>query len=1051
MKNLKISAKITASFLIVAVLSGLAGVVGLITVSAEHRNINLLNKRMGLGIAAARMTHNVHEQRAAFSCGTVYYYLGNRDAFEKSWKDVQTLSAVFESYAARLKEMLVLEESQLRLRQFKNEYAEFAAVREMFFAMFRDEDIPRERVNDALKNLSDISIKLSRTGMAFTDYIDGVTDRQVADSRRLTRRVVLFLFFLILVAVNSALILGGYTARIISRPVNACIDRIKKLLDEGDLHSPVEVFDSNDESGKLSRIMRDTVSTYGSIIREQARILSSMAGGNYVHQHIMTYNGDLAAIKDANNMLQNSLNTARQRAEEAQTKSKAAMDDLVRKTYHLDIVAEISKFTYWEFNVETDRLAFSYHFTEEFGYSPGEIKSVGYNDRVARDPPSKWIDIVHPEDRGHILQELNDYVMGETNLYRSELRIRNKKGEYLWALTAGRAVKWIDGRPSLMIGGLFNINDIKKTESASTAKSQFLASMSHEIRTPMNAIIGMSELIRTDNLDSHQLMFVNDIKNMSRMLLQIINDILDFSKIEAGKMELNCIHFNLRELYDEISSLNHFLANSKGLEFKRTFSDDVPRIVYGDDVRIRQIITNLLNNAVKYTTEGMVHFRVRLAREESGEYIVFEVEDTGIGIRPEDFQRVFETFEQVDRRKNRSITGTGLGLPISRRLVELMNGRIEIQSEYGKGSVFAAFLPLVKGDPSKVAQSETVNRIVTSGAVKVLVVDDSSVNLKVALAYLETYNIHADTAGSGAEALQMIRQKQYHLIFMDHMMPEMDGLEVAARIRSMSAQWCKEVPIVALSANALTGVRELFLENGMNDFVSKPINAVELNRTLLKWLPRDLFALSKPMETKNRPAPEGHTEAGPIDRAAGVANSAGNETFYLQLLANFRASHSQDIALINEALDKQDYKPARLIAHTLKSTATLIGAQALSAAAQAAEHALAGGDFNLTGIRENLGREHAAVLRELAEMIPAEAEQTASGGELDKARALALIKKLEPLLKINSTDCLNLLDDIRKTLSPAGPAAAQVISFIESFDFAEAFAVTKQLKKKIAG
>ncbi|MDR3336855.1 MAG: response regulator [Treponema sp.] len=479
----------------------------------------------------------------------------------------------------------------------------------------------------------------------------------------------------------------------------------------------------------------------------------------------------------------------------------------------------------------TMNASISYHFQDEFGYAPDEISKIGYYDRAIESPPSKWIDIVHPDDAGRIMRDIEDYVSGVSAKYKSELRVRHKNGEYLWVVSSGQAISRKNGKPSYMIGGLFNINHLKRTESANTAKSLFLASMSHEIRTPMNSIIGMSDLMRTDNLDEKQRDFFDDIKKMSRTLLQIINDILDFSKIESGKMELAPVHFNLADLFDNVMSLNRFMAERKGLEFRCGFDDEAPRVVYGDDVRIRQIITNILGNAIKYTQEGFVDFRVKRVVENGRDYTAFIVEDTGIGIRRENFSKLFDWYVQADVPKNRVISGTGLGLPISKRFTDMMDGRVEVQSEYGKGSVFTVLLPLEKGDPDKIERTALGARVIAGDGVNALVVDDNAINLKVALAYLEGHNIRSDTANSGREALQKIREKQYDIIFMDHMMPDMDGLETTARIRAWEAEQRNEkrreppkgIPIIALSANAVTGTKELFLGSGMDDFLYKPI------------------------------------------------------------------------------------------------------------------------------------------------------------------------------------------------------------------------------------
>ncbi|MDR3172449.1 MAG: PAS domain S-box protein [Treponema sp.] len=734
-----------------------------------------------------------------------------------------------------------------------------------------------------------------------------------------------------------------------------------------------------------------------------------------------------------------------------------AEEELRLKRNHLDLMADINKFTYWEANAGTDKITFSYHLEREFGYSPGEITKIGVYDRVIRDPPSKWIDIVHPDDFGRVMRDIEDYVSGVANYYRSELRMRHKNGAYLWAVTSGRGIKWKDGKPVVVIGGIFNIDDLKRTESANTAKSRFLASMSHEIRTPMNAIIGMSDLIRMDNMDARQKEFFHDLRIMSRSLLQIINDILDFSKIESNKMELALVHFDLLNLYDNIVSLNRFMAENKGLEFRYRFDDDVPHIVYGDDLRIRQIVTNLLGNAIKYTEDGFVDFQVKRVTENDQVYTAFQVEDSGIGVREEHFSKLFDWYEQFDTPKNRGITGTGLGLPITKRFTDMMHGHIDVKSTYGKGSVFTVLLPLPEGDPDKVKHTAALSLYVTDGSAKVLVVDDNAINLKVAVAYLEKHNIRADAVESGIEALKKIKEKQYHLIFMDHMMPEMDGIETTARIRGVDKVWHRTVPIIALSANAVSGARELFLGSGMNDFLYKPIDAQELNRLLVKWLPPEIIT-PKPLlasTTGTESLEYGENNGGLlIDRTVGIANAVGSKPLYQQLLTDFKFSHSMDMQNITTALEAEDQQSARRIAHTLKSTANLIGAKTLGAAALAVEKALEVKSKAVPLAKstwDTLEKEFNAVMAELELIAPAPVRKTYKAGDLDITRALAFIQKLEPLLKSSSASSLNLLDTIREVLAPAGEEYEELIARIEDFDFPEAAEILNQIREKIAG
>lgn len=464
----------------------------------------------------------------------------------------------------------------------------------------------------------------------------------------------------------------------------------------------------------------------------------------------------------------------------------------------------------------------------------------------------------------------------------------------------------------------------RTAKAASEAKSRFLASTSHEIRTPLNAIIGISKLIQTDNLNKTQQEYIEDIRKTSQTLLAIINDILDLSKIEAGKMSLFPVHFSLPELFDNLYSMARFAVNSRNLEFRTGYDKTLPELIYADNIRIRQIITNILNNAIKYTRQGFVGFHLTRTVREGRNFLAILIEDSGPGIRQEDIPRIFQSFEQLDGERNRGIIGTGLGLAITKRLVDLMDGAIEVESVYDKGSLFRVLLPLTIGDPAKIERKGQDEPVKAPATFQTLVVDDNALNRKVALAYLARHGIQAETAESGEEALEKAAQRNYDIIFMDQMMPGMDGLETTRRIRSLSETY-RETPIIALSANVMEGSREAFFKAGMNDFLPKPIEGRELNRVLSRWLPmQDGAAVRFPLPAKNQsPKPS-------IDRELGLKNAAGDEELYGQLLEGFKENHAGDEAAIRKALAQGDRHEAWRLAHTLKSTAALIGAEELS-------------------------------------------------------------------------------------------------------------------------
>lgn len=384
------------------------------------------------------------------------------------------------------------------------------------------------------------------------------------------------------------------------------------------------------------------------------------------------------------------------------------------------------------------------------------------------------------------------------------------------------------------------LNAAKDTaEKANNAKTDFLSNMSHEIRTPLNAIVGFSQGLLEEDLPPSAKEEVEDIINASQSLLQIVNGILDISKIEANKLEIVNTEYSFKKVFDELVTLTKGRIGDKPLEFRYNYDHSIPPVLYGDHVRIKQIILNLLTNAVKYTKQGYVDFNISSVCNGDVCRLIISVEDSGIGIKKENIDKLFNKFERFDLEKNITIEGTGLGLAITKKLVELMNGQIVVQSKYGEGSKFTAaidqrIIPKTLEELSEdLSSNEDTSTFVGCGN-KILVVDDNMINLKVAARLLKTYNVDVELVTSGKECINKILEgNMYELILLDDMMPHMTGVETLKNLQKIIGF---NIPTVALTANAISGMREKYLENGFDDYLSKPIDKVELEKVLKKFL-----------------------------------------------------------------------------------------------------------------------------------------------------------------------------------------------------------------------
>ena len=599
-----------------------------------------------------------------------------------------------------------------------------------------------------------------------------------------------------------------------------------------------------------------------------------------------------------------------------------------------------------------------------------------------------------------------------------------------------------------------------RAESASQAKSDFLANMSHEIRTPINAVLGMNEMIIREKQRGMDLsrddmqgtrdalsnigVYAQDVKSAGNNLLSIVNDILDFSKIEAGKLDLVVAPYQLSSVLNDLNNMILFKTQDKDLGFSIEVDPTIPDALMGDEVRIRQIYTNILNNAVKYTDKGFVKFSLKGEKQDEEKIILTaSVQDTGIGIKAEDQDKLFTKFERLEMEHNSTVEGTGLGLSITRKLLDMMDGTIDVKSEYGKGSTFTVKIPqkIVSDEPVGDFQARFEATLMAAGpyretfrapGARILIVDDTKINLTVAVNLLKNTKMKIDTTTSGMQAIEMADETKYDLILMDQRMPEMDGTETLHSIRASETGESRDVPVICLTADAVMGARERYLAEGFSDYLTKPINSTALEKMLMKYLPQDKVrhvreavnpseenASSEDPSSAKAPAgddipelraveePEGFAtlRASGIEPKTGLSYCQNDEIFYREILLEYANGRKEKAERLTKNFEEENWHDYAIDAHSLKSTSKTIGATDLAEIAAKLEKSASQENPDVSReAHDEMMKEYEAVTNAILSAVPKEEKDAGDTDVMEFSPVDDGIMEFEPDKSEGETD-----------------------------------------------